>query len=185
MGTLPPANQTSAITNEITIVVGSGPESRPVPDVTAQTVESAQQVLNANGFTNSVPVDVDSPEPAGQVVGTNPAAGQTGRARHRDAASGVARQPVHACPTCAASSGPTPSHVCGRWAGPGVLDKGADARDSGQRTNAVVTQSPSPGSTVELRRHDHAELRCVAARTVLATSSSSVRTSDSAGAAPQ
>ena len=31
VGTLPPANQTSAITNEITIVVGSGPESRPVP----------------------------------------------------------------------------------------------------------------------------------------------------------
>ena len=30
----------------------------------------------------------------------------------------------------------------------GVLDKGADVRDSGQRTNAVVSQSPSPGSTV-------------------------------------
>ncbi len=30
----------------------------------------------------------------------------------------------------------------------GVLDKGADARDSGQRTAAVVTQSPAPGSTV-------------------------------------
>ena len=31
VGTLPPANQTSAITNEITIVVGSGPEARPSP----------------------------------------------------------------------------------------------------------------------------------------------------------
>jgi len=30
----------------------------------------------------------------------------------------------------------------------GGLDRGADARDSGQRTNAVVTQSPSPGSPV-------------------------------------
>jgi serine/threonine-protein kinase len=30
----------------------------------------------------------------------------------------------------------------------GFLDKGADARDSGQRSNAVVTQSPSPGSAV-------------------------------------
>ena len=79
MGTNPPANQTSAITNEITIVVGSGPESRPVPDVKAQSVESAQQVLNASGFTKSVPVEVDSLEPAGQVVGTNPPAGETPR----------------------------------------------------------------------------------------------------------
>ena len=63
IGTNPPANQTSAITNEITIVVGSGPESRPVPDVKSQTVESAQQVFNANGFTKSVPVDVDSRSP--------------------------------------------------------------------------------------------------------------------------
>ena len=28
VGTIPPANQTSAITNEITIIVGSGPESQ-------------------------------------------------------------------------------------------------------------------------------------------------------------
>ncbi len=76
MGTNPPANQTSAITNEITIVVGSGPESRPVPDVTGQTVDVAQQILNAYGFTKTVPVDVDSPAPAGQVIGTNPAGGQ-------------------------------------------------------------------------------------------------------------
>ena len=46
LATIPPANQTSAITNEITIVVGSGPESKPVPDVRNQTVESAQQVLD-------------------------------------------------------------------------------------------------------------------------------------------
>ena len=95
VGTLPPANQTSAITNEITIVVGSGPESRPVPDVKSQTVESAQQVLNANGFTKSVPVDVDSTEPAGQVVGTESARRTDRRARHRDPDSGVAGQPVH------------------------------------------------------------------------------------------
>ena len=30
----------------------------------------------------------------------------------------------------------------------GVLDKGADVQNSGQRTNAVVTQSPSPGTAV-------------------------------------
>ncbi len=77
MGTIPPANQTSAITNEITVIVGSGPETRPVPDVKSQTLESAQQVLSANGFTKSVPVEMDSPEPAGQVLGTVPPLGQT------------------------------------------------------------------------------------------------------------
>ena len=30
----------------------------------------------------------------------------------------------------------------------GALVKGADVRDSGQRTNAVVTQSPPPGTGV-------------------------------------
>jgi serine/threonine-protein kinase len=33
LATIPPANQTSAVTNEITIVVGLGPTSKPVPDV--------------------------------------------------------------------------------------------------------------------------------------------------------
>ena len=75
LATNPPANQTSAITNEITIIVGSGPETRAVPDVTGQTVELAQQNLTVYGFAKSVPVEVDSTGPAGQVIGTNPACG--------------------------------------------------------------------------------------------------------------
>ena len=147
MGTLPPANQTSAITNEITIVVGSGPESRPVPDVTAQTVESAQQVLNANGFTKSVPVDVDSPEAAGQVIGTNPPAGQT-VALDTVIQIQVSRGNQFTMPDLRGQfwTDAEPRLRALGWTG--VLDKGADARDSGQRTNAVVTQSPAPGSTV-------------------------------------
>ena len=42
LATNPPANQTSAITNEITIVVGSGPETREVPDVKGQTVRARE-----------------------------------------------------------------------------------------------------------------------------------------------
>ena len=67
----------------------------------------------------------------------------------------------------------------------GALDKGADVQNSGQRTNAVVSQNPPPGTGVNFDQHDHAELRVVAARTASATSSSSRRTSASAGAAPQ
>jgi eukaryotic-like serine/threonine-protein kinase len=147
VGTIPPANQTSAITNEITIVVGSGPESRPVPDVTGQTVDSAQQVLNANGFTKSVPVDVDSTAPAGQVIGTNPPAGQT-----------VPLDTVVQIQKSRGNQFTMPDLRGQFWADAeprlralgwtGFLDKGADVRDSGQRSAAVVTQSPSPGSTV-------------------------------------
>ena len=184
VGTNPPANQTSAITNEITIVVGSGPESRPVPDVKAQSVESAQQVLNASGFTKSVPVEVDSPEPAGQVVGTNPPAGTGRRARHRRADTGVAGQPVHH------ARPPRPVLDRRRAAPAGAgLDRGAGQgrRRSGQRPadQRGGQSEPVAGQHGELRRQDHAELRCVAARTALATSSSRVRTKDSAGAAPQ
>ena len=147
VGTLPPANQTSAITNEITIVVGSGPESRPVPDVTSQTVESAQQVLNANGFTKSVPVDVDSKQAAGQVVGTNPPAGQT-VALDTAIQIQVSRGNQFTMPDLRGQfwTDAEPRLRALGWTG--VLDKGADARDSGQRSAAVVTQSPAPGSTV-------------------------------------
>ena len=147
VGTNPPANQTSAITNEITIVVGSGPESRPVPDVKAQSVESAQQVLNASGFTKSVPVEVDSPEPAGQVVGTNPPAGETA-ALDTVVQIQVSRGNQFTMPDLRGQfwTDAEPRLRALGWTG--VLDKGADVRDSGQRTNAVVSQSPSPGSTV-------------------------------------
>ena len=147
VGTLPPANQTSAITNEITIVVGTGPESRSVPDVKTQTVESAQQILTASGFTTSVPVDVDSSEPAGQVIGTNPSAGQT-----------VALDTVVQLQVSRGNQFTMPDLRGQFWADAeprlralgwtGGLDKGADVRDSGQRSAAVVTQSPAAGSTV-------------------------------------
>jgi eukaryotic-like serine/threonine-protein kinase len=147
VGTIPPANQTSAITNEITVIVGSGPETRPVPDVKGQTVDSAQQVLNANGFTKSLPVDVDSPEPQGTVLGTSPPTAQT-----------VPLDTVVQIQVSRGNQFTMPDLRGQFWADAeprlralgwtGFLDKGADARDSGQRTNAVVTQTPAPGNTV-------------------------------------
>lgn len=150
LGTNPPANQTSAITNEITIVVGSGPQSRSVPDVANQTEASARQILTAAGFTNVLPVQVDSPEPCGQVVGTLPAAGQDSPVdapiQLKQSACNQFLMPdlrgmfwVDAEPRLRALG----------WTG--ALDKGADVRDSGQRTNAVVNQSPAPGSSVNFR----------------------------------
>ena len=76
--TNPQANQTTGITNEITIVVGSGPDSKPVPDVKDRSPEDAQRILAANGFTAPpIIIQVDGPrDTADQVVGTVPAANE-------------------------------------------------------------------------------------------------------------
>jgi serine/threonine-protein kinase len=148
LATIPPANQTSAITNEITIVVGSGPESKPLPDVKNQTEDPARQILTASGFVNVVTVPVDSPTACGQVVGTLPAAGQ-------DAAIDTPIQlQVSKC-----NQFVMPDVRGGFWTDvepnlrnaygwTGQLIRGPDVQNSGQRSNAVVTQSPTAGNPV-------------------------------------
>src|SRR5947209_1350096 len=77
IGTNPQANQTTATTNVITVIVGSGPETKQVPDVAGQTVDVAQRNLTVYGFTKVTQTQVDSIRPAGEVIGTNPPKGQT------------------------------------------------------------------------------------------------------------
>ena len=145
LNTVPPANQTSAITNEITIVVGTGPRTREIPDVGGETADLATKNLNTLGFPTVLTATVDSTEPAGQVLGTEPAVG--------------ASVPLDSPITLKVSKGNQfimPNVVGQFWvdAEPnlralgwtGVLVKGPDVPNSGQRTNAVVTQSPPPGA---------------------------------------
>lgn len=149
LNTVPPANQTSAITNEITIVVGTGPRTREVPDVAGETADLATKNLNTVGFPAVLTATVDSTEPAGQVLGTEPVAG--------------AAVPLDSPITLKVSKGNQfimPNMVGQFWvdAEPnlralgwtGVLVKGPDVPNSGQRTNAVVTQSPPPGTGTNL-----------------------------------
>jgi serine/threonine protein kinase len=148
LATIPPANQTSAITNEITIVVGAGPESKPVPDVKNQTEDPARQILTASGFLNVVTVPVDSPTACGQIVGTLPLAGQ-------DAAVDTPIQlQVSRC-----NQFVMPDVRGGFWTDvepnlrnaygwTGQLIRGPDVQNSGQRSNAVVSQSPTAGNPV-------------------------------------
>ncbi|MCV7254978.1 Stk1 family PASTA domain-containing Ser/Thr kinase [Mycobacterium hackensackense] len=75
VGTIPAAQQDSATSNEIVILVGSGPATRTVPDVTGQTVDQATQNLNTAGFTTILKADTDGTLPVGQVASTDPAAG--------------------------------------------------------------------------------------------------------------
>ncbi len=147
LSTVPPANQTSAITNEITIVVGSGPQTRDVPDVTGQTVDLATKNLNTVGFPTILTDPVDSPQPAGEVIGLDPSVGTSA--------------PVDSPITLKVSKGNQfvmPNLIGQFWvdAEPnlralgwtGVLVKGPDVPNSGQRNNAVVTQIPAPGAGV-------------------------------------
>jgi beta-lactam-binding protein with PASTA domain len=147
LNTVPPANQTSAITNEITIVVGSGPVTREVPDVTGQIAELATRNLNTVGFPTVLTDPVDSPQPAGEVIAVEPAPGISA--------------PLDSQITLKVSKGNQfvmPNLTGQFWvdAEPnlrglgwtGVLVKGPDIPNSGQRTNAVVAQLPAPGSGV-------------------------------------
>ena len=83
----------------ITVIVGSGPETKQVPDVAGQTVDVAQKNLTVYGFSKFSQAAVDSTRPAGEVIGTNPPKGadRSGGLGDRDA--GVQGQPVRRCPT--------------------------------------------------------------------------------------
>ena len=151
LATIPPANQTSAITNEITIVVGSGPESKPVPDVRSQTVESAQQVLTASGFTKTVVVDVDSPTPKGQVVGTVPPAGGEVVPLDSVIQIQVSRGNQFVMPDVRGGFWvDVEPNLRNAYGWTGQLIRSPDVQNSGQRTNAVVTQSPAAGTPVNV-----------------------------------
>ena len=144
IGTNPPANQTSAITNVIIIIVGSGPETKQVPDVAGQPIDVAQKNLTVYGFTKFSQSSVDSPRPAGEVIGTNPPKGQT--------------VPVDSVIELQVSKGnqflmPDVSGMFWTDAEPrlralgwtGVLDKGPDVDAGGSQHNRVVYQNPPAG----------------------------------------
>jgi serine/threonine-protein kinase len=147
IGTNPPANQTSAITNLITIIVGSGPETKQIPDVAGQTVDMAQKNLTVYGFTKFSQASVDSTKPAGEVISTNPPAGTT--------------VPIDSVIELQVSKGnqflmPDVTGMYWTDAEPrlralgwtGVLDKGPDVDAGGSQHNKIVYQSPPAGSGV-------------------------------------
>ncbi|WP_118913721.1 Stk1 family PASTA domain-containing Ser/Thr kinase [Mycobacterium shigaense] len=147
IGTNPPANQTSAITNVITVIVGSGPETKQIPDVAGQTVDLAQKNLTVWDFTKVTQTQVDSTRPAGEVIGTNPPKGQT--------------VPVDSIIELQVSKGnqfvmPDLSGQFWTDAEPrlralgwtGVLDKGADVDAGGSQSHRVVYQNPPAGAGV-------------------------------------
>lgn len=145
LNTTPPANQTLPITNEITLVIGTGPVTRGIPDVTGQTSDVATKNLNTLGFQTILTAPVDSSAPAGQVLGIDPAAG-TDAALDTAITLRVSKGNQFVMPNLVGQFwvDAEPNLRALGWTG--VLVKGPDVPNSGQRTNAVVTQSPAAGS---------------------------------------
>ena len=147
LSTNPAANQTSAITNEIAVVVGTGPETRAIPDVAGQTVDQATKNLNTVGFPTVLTSSVDSAQPAGEVLGTEPAAGSPAQL-DSPVTLRVSKGNQFVMPNLTGQFwvDAEPNLRALGWTG--VLVKGPDMPGSGQRANAVVAQIPAPGSGV-------------------------------------
>ena len=118
-------------------------------DVGGQTAELATRNLNTLGFPTILTATVDSPAPAGQVLATVPAAG-TATALDSPITLQVSKGNQFVMPNLMGQFwvDAEPNLRALGWAG--VLVKGADVPNSGQRTNAVVTQSPAPGAGINI-----------------------------------
>ena len=145
LNTVPPANTTVPITGEITLVVGTGPVTRSVPDVTGQTTEQATKNLNTVGFTTVLTAPVDALEPAGQVLAVDPAAG-TDAELDTTITLKVSKGNQFVMPNLMGQFWVDAEKNLRALGWTGVLVKSPDVPNSGQRTNAVVTQGPAPGA---------------------------------------
>ena len=181
----PPANSTSAITNPITIVVGSGPGHQAGSAVEGQTVDVATQMLVASGFTAPpIPVEVDGlGNTKGQVMGTLPTAGETVPV-DTPVQLQVSRGNQFTMPSLLGQFWVDAEPLLRSMGWTGDLNKLSNAQNSGYPTNSVATQSPATGTPIKFGDSDHAELRAVAARTVSATSRSRLPTRPSSSGWP-
>jgi serine/threonine protein kinase len=150
--TNPQANQTTGITNEITIIIGSGPDNKPVPDVKGTSPEDAQRILTANGFTAPpIIIEVDGPrDTANQVVGTVPAAGDPA-AVDTPIQVQVSRGNQFTMPNLRGmfwdEAYPLLQSLGWQNVGSNFV-KLPNAQNSGVPTNGVVTQDPAPGTPI-------------------------------------
>jgi hypothetical protein len=76
-GTTPPGGTKLAPGGSLVLMVSSGPAPVGVPNVVNQTQQAAETALKAKGFKTSVSQATSLTVPAGNVISTSPAAGQS------------------------------------------------------------------------------------------------------------
>jgi serine/threonine-protein kinase len=118
-----------------------------VPDVKGQTEDSARQILTASGFQNVVSVPTDSAAPCNQVIGTVP----TGQEAPVDTPIQLQLSRCNQFVMPDVRGGfwtDVEPNLRAGYGWTGQLIRAPDVQNSGQKTNAVVTQSPSPGTAI-------------------------------------
>jgi serine/threonine-protein kinase len=71
----PPANEEVEEGSEVTITVGAGPDTAPVPNVTGQDIDEASQAIIDAGFVPSQQAEENSEVEANRVIRTDPPGG--------------------------------------------------------------------------------------------------------------
>ncbi|MGY1727675.1 Stk1 family PASTA domain-containing Ser/Thr kinase [Geodermatophilus sp. SYSU D01062] len=139
----------TAVAPDTTVTLSVSDGTDEVPDVAGQLEEAAREALRSTGFTNLTVTEVDSDEPAGTVVGTNPAAGQ----------QASAGQPITLQVSGGAAEITVPTTIVGQTEGQarqtlaaagfsGTIDTQDTEADPGQADGTVVGSNPQPGQTV-------------------------------------
>jgi serine/threonine-protein kinase len=147
IGTSPAAGQPSPVNFEILVQVGTGPEDIMVPDVSGQSPDQAKATLTAAGFTNVIQVDVDNVKSTGAVTGTLPPAGQ--QAKKTDLIQlQVSKGNQFVMPDLTGQFWVDAEPLLRALGWTGNLNPVPPAQNTGQRSNAVVSQRPSAGSPV-------------------------------------
>ncbi|MCF6389575.1 Stk1 family PASTA domain-containing Ser/Thr kinase [Mycobacterium sp. MBM] len=147
VGTVPAAQQDSPTSNEVVILVGSGPTAQTVPDVTGQTVDQAMRNLDTAGFTTILQADTDGTLPAGQVAGTDPPAG-TSVASDAPLTLKVSRGNQFAMPDLRGLFYDDARQQLQALGHTGAFLKGPDIDAGSDRRAKVVQQVPAPGTGV-------------------------------------
>jgi eukaryotic-like serine/threonine-protein kinase len=142
----PAANAQAAVGSTVTIFYSSGPNTIQIPDVRGQSVNDARNTLNGAGFTNiQERQEASNDIPDGQVIGTEPGAGQ--------------QAPANATITLVVSSGQaqvsvpnveglTEDNALAQLQGFDVQTRDQNTNDPNQ-DGLVLSQNPTAGTQVD------------------------------------
>ncbi len=143
----PAANATAAVNSTVTIFYSSGPTTIAIPDVRGQSVNDARNTLAGAGFTGTIQErqEASNDVAEGQVIGTEPGAGQ--------------QAPANATITLIVSSGRgqvgvpnveglTEDNARAQLQGFDVQTREQDVNDPNQ-DGRVLSQNPTAGTQVD------------------------------------
>jgi serine/threonine-protein kinase len=143
----PAANAEAAVNSTVTIFYSSGPKTIAVPDVRGQSVNDARNTLSGAGFTGTIQErqEASNDIPEGQVIGTEPGAGEQAAA--------------NATITLVVSSGPgqvgvpnvvglSEDNARAQLQGFDVQTRDQDVNDPNQ-DGQVLSQNPTAGAQVD------------------------------------